>query len=75
MRYSVFTLTAGRVTDPRRVCADERLRDMAKLLETAHAVEHDAVAEVQVWGRRIHAELDLQRAIGGERMEVMSLIP
>jgi hypothetical protein len=40
---------------------------MPQVLELAHLVEHDGVADVDVGRRRIQAELDAQRLAGGFR--------
>ena len=55
-------LAAARgVADTRRVVADDEHRDVAGVLELAQLVEDDGVAEVDVRGRGVHAELDAQR--------------
>jgi hypothetical protein len=39
---------------------------MPQLLQAAQLLQHDRMPEVQIRGRRIHAELDAQRAPLGE---------
>ena len=52
---------AARVADPAGVVADDHHRDVPGRLELAELLEHDHVAEVDVGGGRVDAELDPQR--------------
>jgi hypothetical protein len=39
-------VASGRIADARRVVADERLNDVAEILEAAHCVERNEMAEM-----------------------------
>jgi hypothetical protein len=60
--------TATRIADPGRVVADDQDRDVAGGLELPQLLEHDHVAEVDVGGGRVDAELDAQRPARGEAL-------
>ena len=51
------------VPDARRVVADDQHDGVARVLELAQLLEHHGVAEMDVGGRRVEAELDAQRTV------------
>ncbi|ABA51107.1 hypothetical protein BURPS1710b_3413 [Burkholderia pseudomallei 1710b] len=56
-------VAARRIADQRREIADQENHRMAEILQLAHLVQHDRVAEVDVGRRRIEAQLDAQRLV------------
>ncbi len=54
-------VAARRIADHRREIADQEDHLMAQILQLAHLVQDDRVAEVQVRRGRVQAELDAQR--------------
>ena len=51
---------AARVSDHRRVVADDQDHRVPLVLERAERVEHDQVTHVEIWRRRVESQLDLQ---------------
>ena len=62
-RQRLARLVAARgIADHRGKVADEKNHGVAGVLKIAQFFEHDTVAEMEVGRRRIHSELDSQRA-------------
>ena len=57
---------ARRVANSGRVVPDDQHRLMAQVLKLAHLAEDDAVAQMDVRGGGVHAQLDAELAAGGE---------
>ena len=53
---------AGRIADRRGKVADEKNHRMAMALEIAQLLERQRMAQMQVGRRRVHSQLDSQRA-------------
>ncbi|CAM2144483.1 hypothetical protein PT2222_160058 [Paraburkholderia tropica] len=66
-------VAARRVADQRGEVADQEDHGMAEILQLAHLVEHDRVADVDVGRGRIEAELDAQRLAGGRAFRELLL--
>ena len=65
-------VAAGRIADQRGAVADDEGYAMAEVLELAHLAQRHGMAEVQVGGGGVDAELDVQRhALGELRLELL----
>jgi hypothetical protein len=58
-------VAAGRIADQRREIADQEDHRVPEVLQLAHLVQHDRVADVDVGRGRVEPELDAQRLAGG----------
>lgn len=58
-------VAAGRIADQRREIADQEDHRVPEVLQLAHLVQHDRMADVDVGRGRVEPELDAQRLAGG----------